>query len=123
MLHPVTSLLCRYGDTRNVYVLTDGAWVLLIDYGDADVRSAIGEPGVRQIDWAPFNHHHRDQCFGAVEGADPMAFQARWALQDSLRRVQLPVVAPEIKAIRNAERPWHGRTMGKIREPGPIGRV
>jgi hypothetical protein len=52
-----------------------------------------------------------------------MAFQVRRALQDSLRRVQLSVVAPEIKAIRNAERPWHGRTTGKIREPGPIGRV
>ncbi|MDP6449254.1 MAG: hypothetical protein QF773_00435 [Lentisphaeria bacterium] len=34
----------------------------------------------------------------------------------SLRRVRLPVVALEIKVIRNAERPWHGRTTGT--DPG-----
>ena len=127
MLHPITSLLCRYGDTCKVYVLTDGAWALLIDYGDSDVCSVIGELGVRQIDRALFAYYHRDQCFGAADfaatGACPMAFQARRVLQDSLRRVQLPVVAPEFKAIRNAECPGHGRTTGKIREPGPIGRV
>lgn len=68
MLHPITSLLCRYGDTCKVYVLTDGAWALLIDYGDGDVCSVIGELGVRQIDRALFTHHHRDQCFGAADG-------------------------------------------------------
>ena len=67
MRHPITSLLCRYGDTCNVYVLTDGAWALLIDSGDGDVCSAIGELGVRQIDRALFAHHHRDQCFGAAD--------------------------------------------------------
>ena len=45
MLHPITSLLCRYGDTCKVYVLTDGAWALLIGYGDGDVCSVIGELG------------------------------------------------------------------------------
>ncbi|MFM1551056.1 MAG: hypothetical protein ACKJSG_16745 [Lentisphaeria bacterium] len=127
MPHPITSQPYRFEDPCNIYVLTDGDWALLIDCGDSDVCSVIGELGVRQIDRALFAYYHRDQCFGAADfaatGAGPMAFQARRVLQDSLRRVQLPVVAPEFKAIRNAECPWHGRTTGKIREPGPIGRV
>jgi glyoxylase-like metal-dependent hydrolase (beta-lactamase superfamily II) len=67
MLHPVTSQLYRFEDTRNVYVLMDGDRALLIDCGGGAVRSAISELGVRQIDWALFAYHHRDQCFGAAD--------------------------------------------------------
>ena len=33
----------------------------------APLDAAISELGVRQIDWALFTHHHRDQCFGAAD--------------------------------------------------------
>ena len=67
MLHPITSQLYRFEDTCNGYVLMDGDRALLIDCGGGAVRSAISELGVRQIDWALFTPHHRDQCFGAAD--------------------------------------------------------
>jgi glyoxylase-like metal-dependent hydrolase (beta-lactamase superfamily II) len=51
----------------NSYVLRDGETALLFDVGDGSVLDALGEIGVKQVDWALFTHHHREQCQGAAK--------------------------------------------------------
>ena len=55
----------QWTDTCNVYVLRDGDAALLIDLGDGSVLAALGELGVRRVEWVLFTHHHREQCQGA----------------------------------------------------------
>ncbi len=54
-------------NTCNVYVLRDGEAALLIDLGDGSVLEALGEIGVRSVEWVLLTHHHREQCQGATK--------------------------------------------------------
>jgi glyoxylase-like metal-dependent hydrolase (beta-lactamase superfamily II) len=60
----LASDLFVWTDTCNVYVLRDGPHALLIDLGDGSVLDALGEIGVRDVEWILFTHHHREQCQG-----------------------------------------------------------
>ena len=55
----------RWTDTCNVYVVRDGDAALLVDLGDGSVLDALGDLGVRKVEWVLFTHHHREQCQGA----------------------------------------------------------
>lgn len=71
-----------YRDTCNVYVLKDGEWGLLIDFGSGEVLDHLAEAGVREVEWILHTHHHRDQCQGdalAVERGIAIAAPAREA--------------------------------------------
>ena len=57
--------LYRWTDTCNVYVIRSGDTALLIDLGDGGVLDALGEIGVKSVEWVLFTHHHREQCQGA----------------------------------------------------------
>lgn len=57
--------LFLWSDTCNVYVLRDGEHALLIDLGDGSVLDALGEIGVKHVEWLLLTHHHREQCQGA----------------------------------------------------------
>ena len=57
--------LYRWTDTCNVYVIRSGDSALLIDLGDGGVLDALGEIGVKSVEWVLFTHHHREQCQGA----------------------------------------------------------
>ena len=59
--------LFRWTDTCNAYVLRDGDAALLIDLGDGSVLDALGEIGVKRVEWVFFTHHHREQCQGAAK--------------------------------------------------------
>lgn len=54
-------------DTCNVYVIRDGDAALLIDLGDGSVLGALGEIGVKKVEWVLFTHHHREQCQGGAK--------------------------------------------------------
>ena len=54
-----------WSDTCNVFVVRDGDAAMLIDLGDGSVLDALGEIGVRRVEWVLFTHHHREQCQGA----------------------------------------------------------
>jgi glyoxylase-like metal-dependent hydrolase (beta-lactamase superfamily II) len=60
----------RWSDTCNVYVLRDGDAALLIDLGDGSVLDALGQIGVRRVEWVLFTHHHREQCQGGARLKD-----------------------------------------------------
>ena len=53
-----------WSDTCNVFVFRDGDAALLIDLGDGSILDALGEIGVRRVEWVLFTHHHREQCQG-----------------------------------------------------------
>ena len=55
----------QWTDTCNVFVVRDSDAALLIDLGDGSVLDALGEIGVRRVEWVLFTHHHREQCQGA----------------------------------------------------------
>lgn len=55
----------QWSDTCNVFVVRDGDAALLIDLGDGSVLDALGEIGVKRVEWVLFTHHHREQCQGA----------------------------------------------------------
>ncbi len=57
--------LFLWTDVCNVYVLRDGDAAILIDLGDGSVLDALGQIGVKQVEWVLFTHHHREQCQGA----------------------------------------------------------
>lgn len=57
--------LFLWTDSCNVYVLRDGDAAILIDLGDGSVLKALGQIGVKQVEWVLFTHHHREQCQGA----------------------------------------------------------
>lgn len=59
--------LFRFDDTCSVYVLVHGDRALVVDCASGAVLNELDRLGVRNIDWALFTHHHRDQCFGATK--------------------------------------------------------
>lgn len=64
--------LFSWTDVCNVYVLRDGDTAVLIDLGDGSVLDALGQIGVKRVEWVLFTHHHREQCQGAprLQGKD-----------------------------------------------------
>lgn len=56
----------RWTDTCNVYVVREGSRAVLIDLGDGSVLDALGQIGVREVEWVLFTHHHREQCQGGA---------------------------------------------------------
>jgi glyoxylase-like metal-dependent hydrolase (beta-lactamase superfamily II) len=81
----------RFEDTCAAYVLTSGDRALLVDLGSGAVLDALGNLGVRHVDWVLFTHHHRDQCSGHM-------------LLPPEARVGMP--AREAHAFADVERFW-----------------
>lgn len=73
--HRVAPDIFRWTDCSNSYVVRHGDRAVLIDLGDGSVLDALGQIGVRQVDWVLFTHHHREQCQGAAE-LEPRGIQA-----------------------------------------------
>src|SRR5688500_12292500 len=59
----------RFGDTCNVYVLSDGAEAVLVDFGSGAVLDHLDELGVTRITDVLVTHHHRDQVQGLARAA------------------------------------------------------
>ncbi len=64
---PVAPDLFLWRSTCNSYLLRDGDAAIVFDLGDGSVLDALGDIGVKQLDWAIFTHHHREQCQGAAK--------------------------------------------------------
>jgi glyoxylase-like metal-dependent hydrolase (beta-lactamase superfamily II) len=51
-------------DVVNVYVLRSGDAAVLVGLGDGSVLHALGDLGIRRLDWVLLTHHHREQVQG-----------------------------------------------------------
>jgi len=89
-----------YGDTCNVYAVTDGNKALLIDFGSGRMLEMTREMGLAGIDWILHTHHHRDQAQG-----DQKAVKAR---------VPIAVPAHERHLFEDAENFWRNRRINHL---------
>jgi glyoxylase-like metal-dependent hydrolase (beta-lactamase superfamily II) len=133
----------QWSDTCNVYVLRDGDAALLIDLGDGSVLDALGDIGVRRVEWVLFTHHHREQCQGAgkLRGLDvkvavgaaeralfeqPLSFRKmRPSLSDAHTVHGASYVRPSIEPIavervfaKMDDFAWHGRELVCVQTGG-----
>jgi glyoxylase-like metal-dependent hydrolase (beta-lactamase superfamily II) len=129
-----------FADTCNVYLLTDGAYGLLFDFGSGQILDHLHEAGVQQIDWVLHTHHHRDQCQGdyilaerGIPIAVPEMEAALFAETDAFWRLKriyhnydvssigftLPRPVPVAKRLAVYERfQWRGHTIRILPTPG-----
>lgn len=56
--------LFRFGDTCNVYLMTDGRESVAIDFGSGRWMQSAVAMGLPPVSHVYLTHHHRDQCWG-----------------------------------------------------------
>ena len=139
-LRQLTPSLYWFGDTCNVYLLKEGSYGLLFDFGSGGVLDHLGEAGVEQVEWVLHTHHHRDQCQGdyllderGIRLAVPEREAALFAETDAVWRLKriysnydvssigytLPRPVPVARRLRDYERfEWRGHAIQVVPTPG-----
>lgn len=129
-----------FGDTCNVYLLKDGAYGLLFDFGSGGILDHLHEAGVEHVEWVLHTHHHRDQCQGdylleprGIRLAVPEREAALFAETDAFWRLKcvygnydvssvgytLPRSVPVARRLRDYERfEWRGYSIRVVPTPG-----
>lgn len=62
--------LFRFGDTCNVYLITDGKESVVIDFGSGEWIPLAAEMGLPPVSHVYLTHHHSDQCGGLLRLQD-----------------------------------------------------
>jgi glyoxylase-like metal-dependent hydrolase (beta-lactamase superfamily II) len=89
----LSGLWC-FQDTCNVYVISDGAHAIAIDYGSGAWEQNLLQLGIKRLDHIFITHAHADQCAGLAERhaaatvvhAPPGA--ARWLAPEAVKVLQ-----------------------------------
>lgn len=139
-LRQLTPNLFWFADTCNVYLLKEGSYGLLFDFGSGGVLGHLAEAGVEQVEWVLHTHHHRDQCQGdylldarGVRVAVPEREAPLFVETDAFWRLKriysnydvssigntLPRPVPIARRLKDYERfEWRGHSILVVPTPG-----